>query len=179
MISLCSSRLTVRTPVSRDTFPLEEFERRNAQSLALWESKERPRLTAQAKLEKWRRDFEGGEAIRFLLFPQVAPELVVGLCCFTQITKERGSCYLGYQMDEGYEGQGLMTEALETAIAYMFEEQKMRCIMAQYMPSNVKSGRVLEKLRFKVEVDAKRLLCLNGIWQEHVLTSLHSQHLKK
>lgn len=55
----------------------------------------------------------------------------------------RGSfhaCYLGYSIGEKWQGQGLMFEALTTAIRYMQRTQHIHRIMANYMPHNQRSG---------------------------------------
>ena len=44
--------------------------------------------------------------------------------------------------------------------------------MANYMPTNEASGKVLKRLGFTVEGYARDYLCLNGKWEDHILTSL-------
>ncbi len=44
--------------------------------------------------------------------------------------------------------------------------------MANYVPTNERSGRLLRRLGFTVEGYARDYLCLNGTWQDHILTSL-------
>ena len=61
------------------------------------------------------------------------------------------------------------------AIQYMFEKQKIHRIMANYMPSNEKSARLLSKLGFTIEGCAKDYLLVNGKWEDHKLTSLVNQ----
>ena len=65
-----------------------------------------------------------------------------------------------------------MSEAVKRAIQYMFEEQKIHRIMANYMPSNERSAQLLHKLGFTIEGLAKEYLLINGQWEDHVLTSL-------
>ena len=65
-----------------------------------------------------------------------------------------------------------MYEALETAIQYMFEQQNLHRIMANYMPSNEKSSALLKRLGFTIEGKAKKYLFINGCWEDHILTSL-------
>lgn len=69
-----------------------------------------------------------------------------------------------------------MTEAVAKAIEYMFEQQKLHRIMANYMPSNKKSAQLLQKLGFIVEGLAKKYLLINGQWEDHILTSLTNQN---
>jgi ribosomal-protein-alanine N-acetyltransferase len=43
--------------------------------------------------------------------------------------------------------------------------------MANYMPRNDRSGRLLERLGFEKEGIAKRYLKIDGLWEDHVLTA--------
>ena len=120
-----------------------------------------------------RREFQLDSSVRMIMLSKAEPTRVIGVVNFNQIV--RGvfqACYLGYAIDEREEGNGLMTEALRLAIQYMFRERNIHRIMANYMPSNVRSARVLEKLGFTIEGRAKEYLRINGKWEEHVLTSL-------
>lgn len=110
-----------------------------------------------------------GKAIRFLLFLKENPEgELIGFCNFTQIF--RGpfqACYLGYHIDASHEGKGFMSEAVAKATQYMFEMQNIHRIMANYMPSNERSARLLQKLGFVIEGHAKKYLLINGQWEDH------------
>ncbi len=79
------------------------------------------------------------------------------------------ACYLGYSIDESYQGQGLMTEVLNESLVYIHQKYKLRRFMANYLPNNKASERVLTKLRFEKEGYAKSYLKINGEWQDHVL----------
>src|SRR5262249_10936449 len=61
------------------------------------------------------------------------------------------ACYLGYSVDHGWEGKGVMTEALTAAIAFVFGPLRLHRIMANYIPTNERSGRLLKRLGFVVE----------------------------
>ena len=69
------------------------------------------------------------------------------------------------------QGQGLMQEVLETALPWAFHKLDMHRVMANYMPRNERSGRLLERLGFEREGYAKRYLQIAGVWEDHVLTS--------
>jgi [ribosomal protein S5]-alanine N-acetyltransferase len=171
--ALTTSRLLLRTANEGDAFVIEQFRER----LSPWEPKD-----AQSAIKAWKQEQVEGRSIRFMLFFKDRPELpgLLGFCNFTQIF--RGpfqACYLGYQIDRAHEGQGLMTEALTEAIAYMFNVQNIHRIMANYMPSNKGSARVLQKLGFTIEGLAKHYLLVNNSWEDHILTSLTNQHWLK
>lgn len=177
-IILNTSRLILRTPVEDDAIKLKAFEERNKNHLSPWRSTAAElELNHKIQIEKWKEEFEENKSIRFLLFLREHPEgNIIGLCNFSQIF--RGpfqACYLGYQIDAAHERKGLMLEAVEKGIQYMFEEQNIHRIMANYMPSNTRSGQLLQKLGFTIEGHAKKYLLINGQWEDHILTSLTNQ----
>ncbi|WP_338941435.1 GNAT family N-acetyltransferase [Paraburkholderia sp. 22B1P] len=101
---------------------------------------------------------------------------MVGDCNFTNIV--RGpfqACHLGFSLAKRFEGQGLMREALTSAITYIFDEIGLHRIMANIRPENVRSARLLERLGFEREGLARSYLKINGVWADHVLTSLINQ----
>lgn len=98
---------------------------------------------------------------------------IIGICNFTNIIMGPfQACYMGYSIASKYEGHGLMSEAANEAIKFMFEKIGLHRIMANYMPHNKRSARLLEKLGFEKEGLAKDYLKINGRWQDHILTSL-------
>ena len=130
----------------------------------------------QDRLQLARDEFTRGESLRLVLFKRDSPlEDVIGECNFTSIT--RGpfqACYLGYNLDHLAEGQGLMSEALRAAIDYVFSDLKLHRIMANYMPANERSAKLLRRLGFTVEGYARDYLFIAGEWRDHILTSLTS-----
>ncbi len=64
-----------------------------------------------------------------------------------------------------------MREALQSAMRYMFQEQKLHRIGANYRPKNVRSGPLLATPGFTIEGFAKDYLFINNVWRDPVLTS--------
>ena len=117
-------------------------------------------------------EFRDGRSVRLFLFDAERPGRVVGNANFTQIFRAPAHyCTLGYGLDREYEGRGLMREALEAAIGYMFDVQNFHRIQANYVPRNERSGRLLRRLGFVVEGYARDYLLLDGRWEDHILTS--------
>ena len=82
------------------------------------------------------------------------------------------ACHMGYGIAKAYEGRGLMKSLCLEAIDFAFQDLGLNRIMANYVPSNERSGKLLASLGFVIEGRAARYLKINGVWQDHVLTSL-------
>jgi ribosomal-protein-alanine N-acetyltransferase len=176
LLSLPCQRLTLAI-LAPDQAGLESaFYQRNLRHLAPWSP---IRTTEYFSTEQIRRRleiqasaFEAGLAMHFALLTPDG-EQMIGACNFSGIIRGAfQACYLGYHIDGAHQGQGLMREALEAGIGYMFDTQNLHRIMANYIPGNERSARLLEKLGFEREGYAKAYLNIAGRWQDHVLTSL-------
>ena len=55
-----------------------------------------------------------------------------------------------YSVDGGYEGRGYAAEALAAVLAYAFDVLALDEISAYYHPDNARSGRLLQRLGFRV-----------------------------
>lgn len=81
------------------------------------------------------------------------------------------SCAVGYHIAESAQGKGLMSEALDLAVSYMFDQRGMHRVTASHLPENERSARMLERLGFKGEGLARAFLFINGAWRDHVVTA--------
>ena len=111
------------------------------------------------------------KACRFLIIEKKSGNLI-GMANFTNF--DRGAfqnARLGYKISHSSEGRGLMFEALSAALPYIFETYKLHRIEANYMPRNERSGRLLKRLGFIEHGRAPQYLQINGIWEDHILTS--------
>ncbi|MCH8530160.1 MAG: GNAT family N-acetyltransferase [Saccharospirillum sp.] len=79
--------------------------------------------------------------------------------------------FMGCGVSKAHEGAGVMTKVCVSALDYAFKELALNRVMANYIPHNIRSARLLEKLGFSVEGLAKKYLKINGVWEDHVLTS--------
>lgn len=179
MVLIKTDRLILRLPNDSDSFLFQSFDERNMGHMSPWRSGTGEQIKDyKDQIIKWEQEFKEGKSIRFLLFLRDNPKgEIVGFCNFSQIF--RGpfqACYLGYHIDAACQGKGLMSEAIAKAIEYVFETQNLHRIMANYMPSNERSARLLHKLGFVVEGHAKKYLLINGQWEDHILTSLTNEN---
>jgi len=174
---LRSDRFVLRLAEASDVPQLVAYRRENADHLEPFEPTPSPELVTETwwerQVEVDRQQFEAGQVVRLYLFGLDQPPTVLGLVSFSNIIRGAfQSCFLGYALAEAAQGQGLMTEAVRLGIEYMFREQHLHRISANYLPHNTKSAAVLKRLGFTVDGYARDYLRIDGRWQDHILTSL-------
>jgi [ribosomal protein S5]-alanine N-acetyltransferase len=171
-----TERLVIRMAAPEDVDAVVRYFDDNREHLA----PSRPRVGEEfftapfwaAQVRANQTEFREGRSVRLFVFPRAEPERVIGNVNFTQIFRHPAHyCVLGYGLDRGHQGQGLMGEAVGAGVEYMFREQRLHRVMANYVPRNERSGRLLRRLGFVVEGFARDLLLLDGRWEDHILTS--------
>ncbi len=77
-------------------------------------------------------------------------------------------------IDQGTTGTTCLVidDELRVLLPSLFGELNLHRIEAACIPSNTPSIRVLEKCGFSREGLARRYLCINGVWQDHLLFGL-------
>ena len=176
-LTLSTERLVITLPREHQAAAMLDFVMRNRQHLKPWNPPAPESLYTlahwQGMVAKSTAAFDAQSSVRLWLAQREQPDRVIGSIGYSQIA--RGpfcSCVLGYQIDQECEGQGLMREALVATNRYMFEAQRLHRIAANYRPENVRSGRLLAKLGFRIEGFAKNYLFIDGAWRDHILTSI-------
>ena len=84
------------------------------------------------------------------------------------------ACHLGYSIDQELEGTGTMSTAVRLLIGHAFSALNLHRVMANYLPENERSARLLARLGFRIEGQASAYLHIAGAWRDHVLTALVS-----
>jgi ribosomal-protein-alanine N-acetyltransferase len=183
--TLVTERLLVTIAPVDAAARMVSFLKENAEHFSPWDPAPPDRFYDE---DYWRgqlvrafAEFREGRALRLKFFLNDNPESeIIGTCNFDQIFRgPLQACYLSYKIAAKYEGEGMMHEALQAAIRYSFEQLRLHRIMANYMPHNVRSGHLLNRLGFRVEGTAKEYLFINGAWRDHVLTSLVNPNFKE
>lgn len=82
------------------------------------------------------------------------------------------ACFIGFSVSKEHQGKGIMKKLCSRVLEYAFNELNLNRLMANYMPGNIRSEKLLTSLGFEKEGFAKRYLKINGVWEDHVLTSL-------
>ena len=175
---LLGSRVAVTIAGPDDAVDLAHFHRRNRDHLSPWLPPQPATIGTVGFCRVWGgqsvRLYRAGAAARFLIrLRREAGEPLIGQANLNAI--QRGpfqAATLGYHIDLEQEGRGLMREALELVISHGFGALGLHRIMANYIPSNIRSGALLERLGFEREGYARDYLFIDGAWRDHVLTAL-------
>lgn len=178
-MQLNTERCVIR-PLSTDhSQHLFEYINSNQAHLAKWEPhRDQSYYSLEAtelRLSQYQLEYENNGSLHLAAFNQQGSE-ILALCSFTNIVQGPfQACYLGYSVAQQHQGKGLMTEVLGAALDYVFNVLSLHRVMANYMPANVRSEALLNKLGFEREGLAKAYLKIAGSWQDHVLTAKINQ----
>jgi ribosomal-protein-alanine N-acetyltransferase len=89
------------------------------------------------------------------------------------------ACTLGYWMGQRHAGKGHMTEAVRGALEFAFSELALHRVEAACLPHNEPSRRLLERVGFKHEGEARGYLRINGVWADHLLYGMLASELRR
>jgi ribosomal-protein-alanine N-acetyltransferase len=94
---------------------------------------------------------------------------LIGVVSLTEIVRgPLQSCWIGYYLDQAYNGRGIMTGAVRLVVDYAFRVLKLHRVEAGVMPHNKGSIRVVEKAGFELEGLNKKNVLINGKWEGHL-----------
>ena len=170
-------RLILTIPTATDAPRLCDYVTENRAHLSPWE----PRRTAsyytlafwQTELLTPVTEFQNDQSLRLIISARNEPQgSILGIINYRNFI--RGvfqSCTLGYSIDHQFQGQGVMFEALEASLKYVFDTLNLHRVMANYIPTNTRSGNLLKRLGFESEGTARAYLYIAGEWQDHILTA--------
>jgi [ribosomal protein S5]-alanine N-acetyltransferase len=135
----------------------------------IWPSDDLTRSGYRRRLRRYAEDIAADRSYPFLVFREADGEILGGI---TLANVRRGIVQagtIGYWIGEPFAGQGIMTAALRVLLPTLFGELNLHRVEAACIPTNSPSIRVLEKCGFTREGLARRYLCINGVWQDHLL----------
>jgi ribosomal-protein-alanine N-acetyltransferase len=178
---LRTERLVISLPRPEDVDQLLAYGERNLKHHAPW-SPPPPRLPLTTSMyrslvEQIQTDYAAGTSVRLWLRLESTGKLVGAIGLNQIVLKAFRACYVGYHVDHAHEGRGYMTEGLSAVIRYAFDELQLHRIMANYMPHNERSSRLLERLGFEREGMARDYLFIKDRWEDHILASLTNREL--
>jgi ribosomal-protein-alanine N-acetyltransferase len=174
-VRLTSGRVELRPIAMRDAPRWAELRRANAEWLSQWESTRPPGSSGGGGGYRGmtRELIKQGKAGRALPFVVLYDGELVGQLTVTGIMWGSARwAQIGYWIDQGYAGRGIMPLAVAMACDHCLQTLGLHRIEIAIRPENVASLRVVEKLGFHSIGLAPRYLHINGRWRDHLLFAL-------
>jgi ribosomal-protein-alanine N-acetyltransferase len=134
-----------------------------------WPADDLSRSAFRRRIRRYAEDLRADQGYAFLILRSSDNTLVGGL---TLANIRRGVAQagsLGYWMGLPFIRQGYMTAAVRLVIPFAYATLRLHRLEAACIPTNAGSIQLLEKTGFVREGYAREYLCINGIWQDHLL----------
>jgi [ribosomal protein S5]-alanine N-acetyltransferase len=171
--SVVGEGVILRTPQATDHTEWAALRERSRDFLTPWEptwpADDLSRSAFRRRIRRYAEDLRSDQSYAFLIFRSSDGRLVGGL---TLANVRRGVAQagsLGYWMGLPYIRHGHMTAAVRVVIPFAFNTLRLHRLEAACIPTNTASIRLLENAGFVREGYAREYLCINGIWQDHLL----------
>ncbi|MGA8654132.1 MAG: GNAT family protein [Xanthobacteraceae bacterium] len=171
--SVVGEGVVLRTPQATDHMEWAALRELSREFLIPWEptwpADDLSRSAFRRRVRRYAEDLRTDQSYAFLIFRSYDNALVGGL---TLANIRRGVAQagsLGYWMGLPYVRQGYMTAAVRAVIPFAFGTLRLHRLEAACIPTNSASIRLLENTGFVREGYARDYLCINGMWQDHLL----------
>ncbi len=135
----------------------------------IWPADDLSRGAFRRRLRRYAEDLRTDQSYAFLIVRNLDNVLLGGL---TLANIRRGVAQagsLGYWIGMPFVRRGYMTAAVRAIIPFAFDTLRLHRLDAACIPTNTASMRLLERTGFTREGYAREYLCINGIWQDHLL----------
>ncbi len=144
--------------------------------LAPWEPSWNPdALTRPAFKRRIRRqseDARNDRAYAFFILSRKTDDLHGAITLSNIRRGVAQTCSAGYWIAARDARQGLMAQALVCLIPWIFDQMAFNRLEAACLPSNQPSQNLLRKCGFTKEGYARRYLCIDGAWRDHLLYAM-------
>jgi len=165
--------VTLRTPQMTDFTEWAALREASRDFLTPWEptwpADDLSRSAFRRRIRRYAEDMRSDQGYAFLIFRNSDNTLVGGM---TLANIRRGvsqAASLGYWMGQPFARQGYMTAAVRAVVPFAFSSLRLHRVEAACIPTNNGSIRLLENTGFVREGYAREYLCINGVWQDHLL----------
>ena len=173
--SIVGEGVVLRTPQTTDHNDWAALRELSREFLTPWEptwpADDLSRSAFRRRIRRYAEDLRTDQGYAFLIIRNPDDAIIGGL---TLANIRRGVAQagsLGYWMGLPFVRCGYMTAAVRAVIPFAFNTLRLHRLEAACIPSNAGSIRLLENTGFVREGYAREYLCINGIWQDHLLYS--------
>lgn len=176
VVQIESDRLKLRTFVESDAKELAMLLQRNKFFWATYEplhdaefyteEAQFRKILESIHLQRTNREFSFG------IYIKDTNQLIGHISLYAIKRLPYSSAFIGYSIDERHTGKGIATEAVEQVVQFAFNVINIHRIEAYVSPKNIASVKVLEKSNFTREGLLRKLLYINGNWEDHYMYAL-------
>lgn len=171
-----AERVLLRAPMLADYPQWAKLREDSRSFLAPWEpiwpADDLTKLSFRRRIRRYQREIRNGSGYPMFVFSPDGETLLGGL---TLSQVQRGvaqSAVLGYWMGMPFAGKGYMSASVRAMAAFAFDTLHLNRIDAACLPHNQASIHLLETVGFRREGYARKFLCIDGRWQDHLLYGL-------
>jgi ribosomal-protein-alanine N-acetyltransferase len=165
--------ILLRSPQMSDYEEWSGLRERSREFLTPWEPTwpidDLTRGAYRRRLKRYAEDQRTDQSYAFFIF-RAADRVLVGGLTLTNVRRgvaQAGS--IGYWMGAPFVRHGHMGAAVRALAPYAFAVLRLHRLEAACIPTNTGSIRLLESCGFAREGYARQYLCINGVWQDHLL----------
>lgn len=173
LASITGDGVILRTPQMTDFGEWASLREASRDFLVPWEPTWPPddltRSAFRRRVRRYAEDLRTDQGYAFVIMRTTDGALVGGL---TLANIRRGvaqAASVGYWMGLPFVRRGYMTAAVRAVIPFAFATLRLHRLEAACIPSNAASIQLLERVGFSREGYAREYLCINGVWQDHLL----------
>jgi ribosomal-protein-alanine N-acetyltransferase len=163
----------LRPPVMSDYGAWAQLRALSRMHLALWEPAwsrdELSRPAFRRRIRQYQREARDDQGYAFFVVHKAEGTLLGSITLSNVRRGVSQSAAVGYWIGLPHTNKGFMTDAVCALAGYSFTNLGLHRLEAACMPSNAASARVLEKAGFRREGMARKLLKIDGVWQDHDL----------
>ncbi|WID95585.1 GNAT family protein [Bosea vestrisii] len=173
-----TQNLIMRAPLAGDYSAWASLRMQSRDFLTPWEpvwsEDDLTRTSFRLRVKRAAREIASDEAYSLFILDSHSETLLGGLTIGLVRRGVAQACTLGYWMGQRHAGKGHMTEAVRGALDFAFSELALHRVEAACLPNNEPSRRLLERVGFTREGEARGYLRINGVWADHLLYGLLS-----
>ena len=115
-----------------------------------WPTHSNPEVS-RTVLDSWIAEYQKDDFYQWLIARKDAPASPIGSISVVALDSGIGKAEIGYCLGKAWWHQGIMTEALQAVMDFLFDEVGMNRIEARHDPRNPHSGAVMRKCGMQYE----------------------------
>ncbi len=178
-----TQNLILRAPLAGDYSAWASLRMESRDFLTPWEpvwtEDDLTRASFRLRVKRAAREIATDEAYSLFVLDARSEALLGGLTLGLVRRGVAQACTLGYWMGQRHAGKGHMTEAVRGALDFAFSELALHRVEAACLPTNEPSRRLLERVGFTREGEARGYLRINGVWADHLLYGMLASELRR